>query len=275
VDLVLGCCLSQGFAQRESAGRLAALVAPGGALIAAEEAPDLFALMTRRHRDADALDRLEHALHAAGLDTASAPASGSEALRLIRATRPARRAAPRPELRITGSGPLAEALRALPQGSEAAVALHCAVPEEGDPLAAARIFRALPDTDGTLWIAVAETGRWEELTGWRRVVANETGRDIRLICAAPGVAPERIAALAATSPETEIRLTATGAAAPRVVPVRPLSAETGPRRLVADRRGVALDGLVWQTPPARALQPSEIEIEAVASGLNFRDVMWA
>ncbi|MBL3575099.1 SDR family NAD(P)-dependent oxidoreductase [Rhodovulum sulfidophilum] len=275
VDLVLGCCLSQGFAQRESAGRLAALVAPGGALIAAEEAPDLFALMTRRHRDADALDRLEHALHAAGLDTASAPASGSEALRLIRATRPARRAAPRPELRITGSGPLAEALRALPQGSEAAVALHCAVPEEDDPLGAARIFRALPNTDGTLWIAVAETGRWEELTGWRRVVANETGRDIRLICAAPGVEAERIAALAATSPETEIRLTATGAAAPRVVPVRPLSAETGPRRLVADRRGVALDGLVWQTPPARALQPSEIEIEAVASGLNFRDVMWA
>ncbi|WP_196774263.1 type I polyketide synthase [Rhodovulum sp. MB263] len=274
-DLVLGCCLSQGFAQRESAGRLAALVAPGGALIAAEETPDIFALMTRRHRDADALGRLEHALHAAGLDTASAPAQGSEALRLIRATRPARRAAPRPELRISGSGPLAEALRALPQGSEAVVALHCAAPDEDDPLAAARLFRALPETDGTLWLAVAGTGRWEELTGWRRVVANETGRDIRLICAAPGVGADRIAALAATSPETEIRLTATGAAAPRVVPLRPLSSETGPRRLVAGRRGVALDGLTWQTPPARALQPTEIEIEAVASGLNFRDVMWA
>ncbi|PTW50657.1 type I polyketide synthase [Rhodovulum kholense] len=274
-DLVLGCCLAQSLSQRESAGRLAAMVAPGGSLIATEEAPDLFALMTLRHRDADALDRLERAFHAAGLDTASGTAQGSEALRLIRATRPAARAEARPALALTGTGPLAKALAALPPGSDAPVALHCTAIDGDDPLAAARIFRDLPETDGPLWIAVGGTDRWEELTGWRRVVANETGRDIRLICADSDIAPERIAALAATSPEAEIRLTATGAAAPRVVPVKPLAPEAGPRRLVAERRGVALDGLVWANLPDRPLQPTEVEIEAVASGLNFRDVMWA
>ena len=79
--------------------------------------------------------------------------------------------------------------------------------------------------------------------------------------------------------ETEIVLTSKGVFGLRVEMGLPLLASNEPLNdtsltltCLNSRR---LNGLTWQPAPRAALKVNEVEIEIVATGLNYRDVMWA
>ncbi|MCL5777706.1 SDR family NAD(P)-dependent oxidoreductase [Limibaculum sp. FT325] len=126
------------------------------------------------------------------------------------------------------------------------------------------------------------------LWGFGRVMANEhPGWTIRQIDLDPGLdlapaAAQLAGLITAPGPERELVLDAQGLAAPRLcaLPDPGLAAadaragaEAG-RRLGMTREG-SLDTLRWMPAPRRAPGPGEVEIEVAATGLNFRDVMWA
>lgn len=126
-----------------------------------------------------------------------------------------------------------------------------------------------------LWFVSFEEDRFEELTGWRRSLANETGADLRIAVVAPGTPAQRVECLLAETAERELRIDGDAAHAPRLVPC-PERVQSGERLVLGydgGRRG--LDALTWQARERQAPGPGEIEIEVCATGLNFRDVMVA
>ncbi len=78
------------------------------------------------------------------------------------------------------------------------------------------------------------------------------------------------------SDQREIVIDGAGIEAPRIEPIStPRTSESGTaRRLVIGRQG-ALEQLVWEGADRRAPEAGEVEIAVRATGLNFRDVMWA
>ncbi len=121
--------------------------------------------------------------------------------------------------------------------------------------------------------------------GFGRVAANEwPGLDLRLIDPAPdlplGEMATRLAAeIRAPGAEHELLLDAGGRAGLRIVRGGVLTAETPagaePAATLAIGRPGVLDALGWQPVARREPVNDEIEIVVEASGLNFRDVMWA
>jgi len=123
----------------------------------------------------------------------------------------------------------------------------------------------------------------EATFGFARTVANEFPLlDVRRIeIAQPSPrAAERLATLiASSSAETDIVIDDEGVRVLRFAPLEggadPAAAGEGlASRLEKSPEG-RLDRLVWKTSARSAPKEDEIEVEIVASGLNFRDVMWA
>ncbi|MEI4474172.1 SDR family NAD(P)-dependent oxidoreductase [Frigidibacter sp. MR17.24] len=247
--------------------RVPGLVAPGGAVLLIEEEIDLFARLTGRSGTPGALDRLAAILAGAGIAPELAAAAAGEHLRLLTA----RAATPEPALpalAVQGTGALAAALRAC-----------CTAPaDEGGPavLALDRVepaaLRDLPPGQPLWLVAAAET-----LPGWRRVLANETGRDLRCATVAPGADLGLLAVQLATSDEHELVAGPEGIAGPRLLPCDPRAVPPGPDDRVilhSPRRSATLEDLGWVAAPRRAPGPGEVEIAVEATALNFRDLMW-
>lgn len=268
-DLMLGAGVSNGpIAPRLLSRRIAS----GGAALFAEETPDLFARLSGRHKEGAALDRLQDAFTAAGIALSARPANGSEAVTLLQGAR-----ADAPEV---GQAPEDAPFRLLSEAPENETASARAIRH-------AAAFRDLPEGDGPFWIVALAADEAAALFALRRVVANESGRDLRVLALTP--APDateddlarRIAHLI-QAPECEIVADdrrGTPAASPRIValaaPQPPAApAEDTLLRLSARRRTPMLDGLYWQRLPRPAPAAGEVEIEVEASALNFRDVMW-
>ncbi|GMG80803.1 hypothetical protein LNKW23_00150 [Paralimibaculum aggregatum] len=150
---------------------------------------------------------------------------------------------------------------------------------------------ALSASGRRLWLVLETTGdadpRSEAIAALLRVLANEqpeAGR--RLLRLAPGLdgadAARRIAAIIADPPdEHELTLRAGMLTAPRLLPapdlaMRPTMPGDAPRlsRLALRRRGDP-SSLAWTTAARRTPGPREVEIEIAATGLNFRDLIWA
>ena len=163
-----------------------------------------------------------------------------------------------------------------------------------------RRLLAVPKAPAAIWIVSRGDGRSgngnssparaAEATfrGLGRVLANEAPcTTIRQIDLDAGLmndyAARRVAAvLVSAGPERELRLDGAGLAAPRIVPLpepmveaedRAAGCEAG--RILALGRDGAVDTLRWNPAPRRAPLPGEVEIEVAATGLNFRDLMWA
>ncbi|MEM9781762.1 MAG: beta-ketoacyl synthase N-terminal-like domain-containing protein, partial [Pseudomonadota bacterium] len=94
-------------------------------------------------------------------------------------------------------------------------------------------------------------------------------------------------ALSRQSAEREYRITSAGLTVPRIEPrmiTQPIREGAAPdgceardaigRRLVRDASG-RIDGMRWRPHTRAAPGPGEVEIEVRATGLNFRDVLWA
>jgi len=179
----------------------------------------------------------------------------------------------------------AETLRSAPPLDGDVVLMLDATPdtlaEAGALLAACTT--ALAESSGLRLHVVTRSDRpcAAALRGITRVMANEApnlrthflsiAADLAADAAAAGIAAE----LSAPDGETEVTL---GAAVRRVPRLRrglgadPVS--TAPARLVVGRAGL-LDTLRWERMSPAAPGPGQVAITVAASGLNFRDVMWA
>lgn len=140
---------------------------------------------------------------------------------------------------------------------------------------------------GRLWLITSgafgthATPASEAIWSLGRVLVNEhPQRDIRLLDYCPQVdlatLPARIAdVIANPGDEREIHLDRVGRSVVRVVPS--LENENGSPQALALKlpggRGIA--DLAWQPVARRMPEPGEIEVEVLATGLNFRDVMLA
>lgn len=113
------------------------------------------------------------------------------------------------------------------------------------------------------------------LAGYRRVLANERPEiDFRLTIAGPEQAQTLARVLLKPTDEPEAVLDE-HTSVPRVEPLAlTTDADGDARRLTLPRRG-ALDHMRWTPVERHAPDPDEIEIAVRATGLNFRDVMWA
>ncbi|WP_213768583.1 type I polyketide synthase [Caballeronia sp. dw_19] len=126
------------------------------------------------------------------------------------------------------------------------------------------------------------------LWGLGRVIANEHPElscrlvDVHPACANP--AASLVGELLAADAEEEVLLTPSGRHVPRMLPAataalrQPVPASAGHARVEAvlgfGTPG-SLRNLEWFPLPDRELAADEVEIEPVATGLNFRDVMYA
>ncbi|PZW41862.1 acyl transferase domain-containing protein [Humitalea rosea] len=115
------------------------------------------------------------------------------------------------------------------------------------------------------------------LLGMLRVLANEMPElkprriDLDPTLEPAEAAPRLLEALAGDEPE--VWLTPTARLAPRLGPMPPPVTE-GCRKLVVEQPG-NLGTLQWQTHVPRDPGPGEVSLRVLATGLNFRDVMWA
>jgi len=129
------------------------------------------------------------------------------------------------------------------------------------------------------------------LWGLGRVMANEYPTlALRLIdvgCTASEAALQLARELTHDDGEEEVLLTARGRYVPRMLPTQTAEQRTSrgeataeqtagsvPAVLAFDMPG-SLRNLEWFALPARELNPGEVEIAPVATGLNFRDVMYS
>lgn len=145
----------------------------------------------------------------------------------------------------------------------------------------ARFWLAAPGGTGTRPVA---SGLW----GFGRVIVNEyPDLETRLVDHDPSLpvadVADRLAALLASPPaERELVIDGEGLLALRhrrdlTLADRAATALAGgkvAKTLTIDRQGT-LDGLIWRTVPRAEPAEDQVEIEVIAAGLNFRDIMWA
>lgn len=147
---------------------------------------------------------------------------------------------------------------------------------------------SIAPTPKRLWIAASSDARHEMTTaGLRaaaRVAANEYPetefRFLETSNDAAGLA-RLVAAIGAPQPDRELSLRHECHSAPRLtgLPLPGVGAAGGEaedrRMVLAQHRRGDLSTLHWEPARRQAPEPGEIEIQVEATGLNFRDVMWA
>lgn len=297
-DLILGAGLAEaGLAPRV----VAQLLAPGGTLALVAETPDLFTRLAGRGADADALARLQAALAAQGVAVRATPSARSEAVTLLIGQNTAPEAGTPPALTLaplpgTGSCALTDALSQFTDGSDTAPQLRLIAPALPGESASERVLRHvaalrdLPEDKRPLWLVTLSADEGAALFSLRRVIANESARDLRVLALTPQDPTDTAATalrIATLIQGVEVEITADDAAhvapaSPRLIrPAAPQPAIAGDAetdgsllRLSARRRTPVLDGMYWRRLPRPAPHADQVEIEVEATGLNFRDVMW-
>lgn len=191
---------------------------------------------------------------------------------------------------------------AVNDGAVEIVHLDAAYGKNNDPLEALRyrastlsaLLRALDTRSAKIWIAApggargaarlgedvpAQSGIWSFARTARNEYANA---DLRLLDFEAGLSTidnaERIAALIdEPGLETELIVGRNSAKALRVrrdLPASGADTEMSPASTLTFARSGDLNQLSWQPKLRQMPAAGEVEIEVVATGLNFRDVMW-
>jgi acyl transferase domain-containing protein/NADPH:quinone reductase-like Zn-dependent oxidoreductase/acyl carrier protein len=233
--------------------------APWPALLVAARAPSVVlpvvtkprqVLVCTSHGAARLATALEAALIAAGHAAETRPLADPPGPRALRG---------RLVVALAGDDPLPATLTAATRLAEAAqgAANGFALVGTGDALAAAA------------------------LAGLGRVLANELPElQPRRITLDPALPPELaarrlVAELLDDGAAPEVAITAAGRATPVLVPGLPAPPPTGARRLAVSQPG-QIGSLVWEAEPTLPPPgPGEVRLAVAATGLNFRDLMWA
>lgn len=122
----------------------------------------------------------------------------------------------------------------------------------------------------------ARLGEDAGVSAFIRVAINEFPEiDLRLVDISDAARVDLTGILALDNAERDIRITDSGVEVSRVRRGIALDTPLGPheRAVLHFADGVGLDGFEWQRQPREAPRDGEIEVEIVASGLNYRDVM--
>jgi len=176
-----------------------------------------------------------------------------------------------------GALALATLARELDAAGVGAQARLCVVTRGGAPFGEGPVTAAQPE-QASLW-------------GLGRVMANEYPvlalRLIDVACADGEAVSQLAQALTHDDGEEEVLLTAQGRYVPRMLPAQAAERRIArgeataaqvttpaPAVLAFDMPG-SLRNLEWFALPARELNPGEVEIAPMATGLNFRDVMYS
>ncbi len=278
-DLVFGIDVAAAFT-RDGLRRVADLPRPGGEVLLVERGSDDFEQITGTSGSDAALKQVRAAVGAKKVPLSDSAWCHTNSVRLlcgVAVSVTQEKAVP--PLNVAGIGKLADALRRLPGGDGEATKLlviEAARDIEETALIQAGAFETALAAGDIGWIVQDGLLGQASLNGWRRTIANETGRDIRTIAVGKGVAPKDVAALIASSGEPELVATADGIRAPRVVPLDdPEPVVTGEARSVLHRARRGPAPLVWRNEQRRPPEPGEVEIAVAATGLNFRDTLLA
>jgi len=268
-DLALG--ISALSLKQADIGRFSALCRSAGEICLIDEVPDAFSILSyryERHADFAAALRLFGPLE-------SEPVTGDAAL-IVHHGRPDHSLKSDPDwsAQVVGTCAFAQDLRTC-LGPESGTVRLIVLPSDATSFDRFKAMRSGDDAQ-TTWIISRNAQDVGELTGLRRVVRNETQRDIRVASVDPDVTPQEVIAALANSREQEIIIDHSGGRGIRLAPV-PEAA-----RADSQRRSLLLPGHAgqggtprWVSQPRVTPGDGEIEIKVEASGLNFRDIMLA
>ncbi|MEM0949215.1 MAG: type I polyketide synthase [Pseudomonadota bacterium] len=279
-DLVFGVGAADKLSSRNQK-RIASVGAERAQLVLVDNAPDLFGSVTGRFGETDTVEELDATLNAVAEMPRRVTWRGDAGVTIFEGALNAPKTAQR-GVNVLGDGAFAESLRAAAGETETHDATVFVIENtKGDVadrvLAQAEALRSLPVETGTVWVVQPDLEAAGALQGWRRVLANETGRDIRTISVAPGVDPRRVVEVASTSRERELTLMPEGALSPRLCAADVDALRIGPGEkavLTQDVRG-DISTLTWRSAPRPAPENHQIEVSVAATALNYRDIMWA
>ncbi|WP_172294614.1 type I polyketide synthase [Pseudoruegeria sp. HB172150] len=253
----------------------------GARLLLVDHAVDLFELMTGRYSNSDAIDQLDANLVLGGVEVERNTWTGAANVTFLTAELIAKSETADIAVTVHGSGNLAMALRSVHQDAEPGRVAIVALDAQDDllttTLAQSEAMRDLPADAVVVWIVQSGLQGEASLRGWRRVLANETGRDIRCISVDNDVDPTRILHLAATNRERELSVTADGSSGLRLLPALrdPLTIGGDQKATLTQSAHGRIESLSWTVSARQAPKDDEIELAVEATALNFRDVMWA
>ena len=255
----------------------------GGSIVLIDTAVDLFALMTGLYLEADCIEALDDMLSLAGVVGRRSAWRSAASVTLFDGTLRSGTGTSVPAATVLGKGPLADRLSAaLPDGASGTGPTILVVSPHGDGLSGtllsqAKALRALPGGKGPVWIVQDTPEGAAALRGWRRSLANETGRDIRTMTIGPDTDVATVLRLAATSPEREVHLAEGRTEGRRVIPAKSRHEVigTGMKAVLAQTAPGRIASLQWQATPRTEPEATEVELAVTATALNYRDVMWA
>ena len=143
----------------------------------------------------------------------------------------------------------------------------------------------LAETKARLFVAVpaADQPLAQALFGFVRTLANEFPsidfRRVELADATPATAERLASIVLSESAETDFSIGADGVSVLRYTRLAESDPQTAPSEMQAARLEkspeAGLDRIAWRPFERSEPDPNQVEVEVAATGLNFRDVMWA
>ncbi len=260
---------------------LAGQGADGARLLFVDYAIDLFEIMTGRYAGDEFLGRLDGNETTGGTENTRQPCPSAAHVLFLSANVSTSTAAITTGVTILGNGEFANTLRDIAGDVAGESATIIALEPVSDlthgVMSQSRALRGLKDQTSPVWLVQKGLDGAAALRGWRRVLANETGREIRCASIHDAVDPSRLLHLIAESREHELTVLPDSIQSRRVLPLRS-DVHRAPAdqnaKLTQTTRG-RLDTFVWSADPARDPADGEVELAVEATALNFRDVMWA
>ena len=277
-DFVLGIDVARSFAAETHAQILKRLAHDAEALFVEEEV-DAFSSILRRHLSASALGRLAKNLKSYGKAFVQQRWAENSSVHFL-----SFRAKPQsnllmPAFHIVGSGDLADELCSLSNPDGIPVKLLVLGKKEDLFKTALNQYTNFAQTDSehTTWVIQLGLLGSSTIRGWRRSVVNETHRDIRTMCVEDGVSADCVAAMIATTSEREVTMRLAGNFGQRVLPANiPACLPSGRDKMVLTQQGRrSQQTLDWELQTRKSPVGDEVEIKVAATGLNYRDIMWA
>ncbi|MEM6482617.1 MAG: SDR family NAD(P)-dependent oxidoreductase, partial [Pseudomonadota bacterium] len=280
-DLILGLGLaSKPPAQHQKS--LSSLLKSGSHLLLVDYASDLFETMTGRYTDEISVDVLDGQIAHLCNIVQRRPSRDYSHVRVLSTGLLSRDTAESEASPVVfGQSNFANDLRSDPPALCSSTVAILALDSESDQITSmllqAENARNLPADSETIWLAQRGQKGADALLGLRRVLANETGRDVRAMLVDNDVPPEKVVSLAASSLERELFVSQDLVSTKRITPAFNSKLSLGPdeKAILRQSNRGRLETLDWSKETRREPGPSEIEISVTATALNFRDVMLA
>lgn len=276
-DVVIGIDLARSCATGNFS-KIKALIRPGGHFYSFEERIDAFSLMTGRHASSAVTAEAIRHFRLTGLTLGQRYLADFPSVEVWTATRDGDVPERRPAWKIVGDGAIAEALMRASDADGPEMTAIILAPHDSIYAATRhfwQVFVTAEKSETPVWIIQEGAVGSASLRGWRRSITNELGRDFRTASIEDGTDPDIVAKVLASTQEHELTFSGQTAHAPRLRPQAAPSGGPSVAHILTKSRNPNESTLSWRVAPRRAPDDTEIEVAVAATGLNFRDLMWA